>query len=250
MGLLTGTRRALLGGQESYSERVLKTSGLIAYWPLDESSGSVARCLVNPLQNGTYTGVTLANAVGPDGSLSPYFDGAGDYVDLYSAAIRTAFGKTEGSWLVWMKMANLAVWTNATVHYVAQIYTPGGGEDEYIRLYKSNANNRFSFRYAAGNPAVAESSDRNGLSDTDWVLVGMTWSVTGDLVQYIYDGAVVDTDVGIGTWVGDLTLAGAYPAVGASSSLGAASFLGWLAHVMMFDRALTVPEVTDLASPF
>ena len=57
---LLSTRRALLGGSGGYNEKVLRT-GPIAYWPQDETSGTVARCLVNPAQNGTYTGVTLAN---------------------------------------------------------------------------------------------------------------------------------------------------------------------------------------------
>ncbi|GAI14148.1 unnamed protein product, partial [marine sediment metagenome] len=82
------------GGVLAYDDKVLGMDP-IAYWPLSETSGLVANCLVNPAQNGVYTGVTLGQPGIGDGNTAPYFDGTNDYVDVLTAAFIAAYNGSE-----------------------------------------------------------------------------------------------------------------------------------------------------------
>ena len=85
-----GTGRGLMGGG-TYADRVMRY-GPIAYWPLWEASGTVAHCLVNPLQNGTYNspvqGWPPGTGIG-DGNTAPWFDGATSFVNIFSVPIQS-----------------------------------------------------------------------------------------------------------------------------------------------------------------
>ena len=103
-------RRRILGG--SYADKVL-SYGPIAYWPLWETAGASAACLVNPAQSGTAVGVTWANdATGAFGTAAPFFDGANDDINIYTAALAAAFSGHVGSLMVWCRVANAGVWTD------------------------------------------------------------------------------------------------------------------------------------------
>lgn len=68
----------------SYSDVILGTTGLVSYWKLDETSGSIANDSVGT-NNGTYsaTGVTLGqNALVYDGGKSVLFNGSTGYISV------------------------------------------------------------------------------------------------------------------------------------------------------------------------
>jgi len=224
-----------------YSDKTLSYNPK-AYWPLNETSGSVARCLVNSAQNGVYTGVTLGDGVGPDGSPCPFFDGANDYVNIWTTALHDAFNGSEGTVAIWAKVNAVDVWTNGAVKYIFQLNAAAAVE--YARIYKSNTNNRMSYRYQAGG--VTEGGDENGLSETDWMHLALTWSKSADEVRYWRDGAEVATvDTSLGTWVGSID--SDYPIIGASSTIPGGPWHGWLSNSALWGRALAQPEIADLA---
>ena len=70
MGLLLSTRRALIGSvAPTYMDKVLSYNPLV-YFPMNETAGltAVNYGSLGTAANGTYTGVTLANA---QSALSP-----------------------------------------------------------------------------------------------------------------------------------------------------------------------------------
>jgi len=93
----------------AYWERVMATDP-IAYWPLWETSGTVARCLINPAQNGAYNSNVSGWPPGPgigDGNTAPFFDGTNDYVNPFSVTFRGRFNGAEGTVMIWAKVANV-----------------------------------------------------------------------------------------------------------------------------------------------
>ena len=227
----------------SYIAKVLSYNP-IAYWPLNELTGATANCLVNAAQDGAYTGVTLGQTVTDANGVSficPFFDGANDFVDIYSATLGAAFDGGEGSIMIWMKVNAAAVWTDGINRVMMHLGT--NATDNYLRMMKESANNRVQWIYNADG--TLDSDTKTGLSDTDWVMVAMTWSATGDLIQYFYDGALEDTDTGLGTY--DNGLVENFTNIGSQTETPGLLWHGWLAHPAILGRALTVPEIADLA---
>src|SRR3989337_2976194 len=73
----------------SYTEKVrrIRSTSLIAYWPLNENDGTVAWDWGKNAYNATSSGVVPADKVvyGKDGGPCYKFDGSASYVDIYAA---------------------------------------------------------------------------------------------------------------------------------------------------------------------
>lgn len=243
MSLLRGTRRALLGISESYGDRILKTSGLIAYWPLNELSGTIAHCLVNVAQNGTYTGVTLANTPGPgDVGSAPLFDGANDYVNIYSAALAAAFNGAEGTVAIWAKVFDAGTWTDSTTRKALLLRADNNNR---IFMHKTDANNDFRHEYRAGGTICGQNT--LSMTSTDWVHYALTWSASADeMKSYIAGVQSGATATGLGTWAG--TLSDVRSLIGANSNTPDAVWYGWLAHCAVWNTPLSSDQIADLAT--
>ena len=231
-------RRRILGG--AYSAKLLSYSP-IAYWPLWEPSGAVAGCQVNPAQNGAYTGVTLGETGIGDGQTCPLFDGANDVVNVYTAALTSAFDPSEGSFLAWARVADVSVWTDNTARNIALLREDANNR---IVVQKMSTDNTLRFIYEANNNV--EEILVAALTTTDWMSLLLTWSFTDNEVMAYYNGAWQETDTGLGTWVG--TLDSDSTCIGASrSATPQAVFDGWIAHVALFGAALDADAAADLA---
>lgn len=223
-----------------YDKKVLATNPL-AYWPLNDLSGTTARCLVNPAQNGTYTGATLANAAGPDGKAVPLFDGANDFVNIYSATLRDAFNAAEGSAMIWLKVFNVGVWTDGVAR--SSLHLQADNQDQTY-MHRPGGNNTLRYVYEAGD--VIELQDAAGQTSIGWINTLMTWSVADDEVIYYLQGATTGaTDTALGTWVGNL--AASKTLIGASVTTPSLVWYGWLAKAAVWTRALPQAQVTRLA---
>ena len=242
-----GVPLASLGGGalKTYADKVL---GYLpaAYWPLWETSGITARCLVSSSQNGTYnTDVSLwppGTGIG-DGNTAPFFDGTNDYVSLFAAAIQAAANTatTEGSVSVWYRVANVGVWTDGTYRSVySAIDDPS---NRYI-WYKSGVNNNIYVLHDAGG--TAENHTQAGQTATTWQHGCWTWSESADEVKYYLNGTLLATDTVIGNWTGDGNWTSII--IGANSFVPANVFHGWIAHAALFSRAIPQPTVSALAT--
>jgi hypothetical protein len=78
---------------------VLTTTPL-AYWPLNEFSGSTVYDQVEEY-DGTYTGPLLATINAPGRTRAPYFDGLNDRADMQPAALQAALSRSEFSMMAW-----------------------------------------------------------------------------------------------------------------------------------------------------
>lgn len=239
MPLLVGARRGLLSAGLAYYQRVLKL-GPIAYWPLWEASGSVAECLVNSAQNGTYVNApTLGQPGIGDGRACPLFDGVDQYVNIYSAALNSVWNGQEFTVVAWAKVSAAGVWTDGAWGRIVAI---GASSSNLVTISKSLANNRLDFDFLGGG---VYDSGVHTTSETGWLPVAITVSDGDDRIDYWVDGVSVGNDSGVGTWAGALhaTLC----CIGAKNTAAADPFSGYVAHVALFDRVLVGGQVRSLA---
>jgi hypothetical protein len=225
----------------AYWERVMATNP-IAYWPLWEKSGTVAHCLVNPAQNGTYnsdvSGWPTGIGIG-DGNSAPGFDGTNDYVNVNTVALKAAFNTAEGSLHLWLKVAAAGVWTDGTARYAMRFSVDG---NNYIIVIKASANNTLTWTYAAGGVTEARSTVTAG--PTDWFTMGMSWSKSAEEVRYYLSGAWQETDTTLGVWAG----AFANMFIGVANAVPTFQWSGSLAHGAIWDRVLPGSAFADLAT--
>ena len=238
-----GIRNLLFrGGAKTYSQRVLAT-GPIAYWPLWEPSGTVITDISGNGRNGAYSGATPptlgVSGIG-DGRTAASFPGATAYGNVYSVGLRDAFNGAVGSMIVWVKPA-ADVWTDGSVDGWFWIATADGQNAIYVR--KSATNATIEWRVLAGNVGAVRA--KAGQSTVGWLCLALTWN--GSTYQAYYNGVAEGAAVATGTWAG-------LPAsnsmnVGASSTVPASVANGTLAHVALWNRALSPAEVLSFASP-
>jgi hypothetical protein len=209
----------------SYNNRIIASAPQV-YFPLDEISGSVAKNWgsLGAAVNGAYVGVDLRNTPGPKGSQCPYFDGVNDYVNVYFAALAAAFNLALGSFMLWAKMAGSA-WTDGSYHFMPHL--GHDGNQNYIRIIKSNSNNTMSWSIVAGG--AGRTVTGSGNTDTGFFNVLLTWDVAADQAIVYKNGLIVgNTLTSLGTWSG--ALVSNLCTVGAQTTNPSFPFLGYLAH--------------------
>lgn len=230
-------RRMLAGG---YSSKVLGT-GPIAYWPLNEVSGTVAACRINSAQNGTYERdvSVMSTGIGPDGNSAPLF-GTNDAVDIQTATFAAAFSGNPGSWMVWAQ-GDVGAWTDGATRIMLRIEADA---NNYTQMGKTAVNNTARFHYRAGG--TNEVTDVVvAAAPSGWYCFIGTFVRPGDFLQY-QNGGEVATDAIAGVWAG----APAVSLIGAQS-VGPITngWDGYLAHVAVWDYVLPPSTVASLASP-
>lgn len=230
----------------TYIDKVLGY-GPIAYWPLYETTGTTAVCLVNPAQNGTYArNVTMmgtGDGIG-DGNTAPVFDSINDYMAMFSAAFDAVFDGDEGTCMVWGYVSD---WTDNADRYLAQIYDDGS--NNYTLRKKSDPAGANEIRYF-----VQVGGAGGGLNDGT-----LTGSVLMDCYLFTWSDVANETELFLnGVSVGTVALANAWSGGGLSATntlLGAGgsgpvvdALNGRLAHCAVWDSVLPQVTITELAT--
>jgi hypothetical protein len=211
-----------------------------AYWPLWEPSGSVARCLVNPAQNGSYTGVTLGQPGIGDGHTAPLFDGANDYLNIGSATLLTALNGAEWTVMQWVKASGSGVWTDSAERKL--VYLPAS-DGNFIFTRKSSNSNQVDVAYKAGG--ITKVASHTSFSPTTFFCMMSTCSATADAMKLYIDGIQRGgTQSSLGTWAHTFSAA----LIGALSAAPSQVWDGCLAHVALFGSALSPAAILDLAT--
>lgn len=218
--------------------------GPLVYFPQWEAAGLVSDEIVNGW-DGAYTGVTLGQPGIGDGNTAPFFDGANDYNNIFTAALQAAFDGGEGTAAIWARVANVGVWTDGVQRLAIALVVDGNNQ---VYMEKAVANNRLFWRYEANN--VSEIVTLDGVVTLDWFHMAITWSVstppTGEVRAYFNGAQTGPTHVGLGAWAGVLdvnqTLIGGYDRAPLSRL-----WHGWLAHGAVFTSALPPAAIADLA---
>jgi len=238
-----GVRVTQSAAAMAYSDKVL-SYGPLVYFPQWEPAGVVSEELVNTW-NGAYTGVDLGQPGIGDGNTSPWFDGANDYNDIWTAALQAAFNGSEGTAMVWARVNDVSVWTDGVIRYGINLQAD---VNNLLWICKRNLDNVVNWRYMAGG--VPRNINLGGLTTTDWMHWAITWSIstppTGELRAY-YNGAQTGaTQDNLGIWAGNLDAA--LTCIGARDTGPASVWHGWLAHGAIWTSALPPEAILDLAT--
>ena len=237
-----GPGRALLySGIQTYDQKVLAT-GPIAYWPLWETSGVVAECLVNPAQNGTYSSNVATWPVGAgigDGNTAPGFDGTNDWIDIDTAAFVASFNTSTGTALIWTRVVNAGIWTDGNPHHAWHIYR--GVNDRVQQSKRVTNNNVQQIHKGSGVFAIINNA---GHAETDWTCWALTWNVGGNLIAYIGGAQDGPATPGVTAWAGPVVTA----QIGSDTAAPTFPWHGWLAHCAFWNRVLAPAEILALAT--
>ena len=232
----------------SYTEKVrrIRSTSLIAYWPLDENSGTVAWDWGKSAYNATSSGVVPADKVvyGKDGGPCYKFDGSASYVDIY-AALAGAID-TVGTGSIWFACEDNVL--NGTT--LRRIFTMSADANNAVLIEKTAVANTFRVAYIAGGTtkSVSPVIYEPGLSDMgkNWHHLAITLSTTADEAKVYLDGAQSgSTLTSLGTWSG--AVASDLFVLGSASTTAANVWLGWLQHMALWSVVLSADEIADLA---
>jgi hypothetical protein len=214
---------------------------------LDEKSGAVAYDLVSGrvagAQNGAHTGVTLgADGIG-DGRACPFYDGANDLTNVYTATFAAAFNAAEGTAMMWAKVVNAGVWTDGAARRSIQMRADISNR---ISIEKAAANNEINFVYIAGG--TSEVVAIQPITDTDWMHLALTWSksagANGEMRAYYNGTQTGATQTALGVWAGALNAT--VTSLGAGGTGPWNVWNGWVAHGAVWDRPVSADEVQQL----
>ena len=228
-------RRRFMGSQAEYYQKILSMFGssLIAYWPLWETSGTVATDISGNARNGTYYGATLNNILSMSGKPSPYFDG-NDYVNIYSTGMHDAFNGDEGVVSIKSKVPTAQLTDGAGRRFV-ELYMDASNR---ILIYKGSANNSIAINLTIGG--VAYEIGLSQFVETGWFTATLTWSKVGNFIKAFYGGSLMYT----------APFSGTLPPIIAArigSSVGASNYLiGGVSDLIMANRAITDTEAQIL----
>lgn len=243
------SRRVVLFGKAAYSQKILSTrySNLVGYWPLWESVGvTVALDQSSRANNGAYgagaTSPTLGQLGIGDGKTCASFD-SGDFVDLYSAGFDADFSGAEGTFAAWARITNAAVWGDGVERKLCQFRT---STNSLVAVMKYTNANTLRFQYTAG--ATTEAFNTTDYAVTTWLHIAFTWSKSAEVVYGYVNGTQIGTSGTLGVWGGTLNSALCCVGAGGTTPAGA-GWIGLVAHPVMWNVALTQPEIARLSTP-
>ncbi len=217
-----------------YSARVAATQPdhLIAYWPLWESAGSTVYDYSGNGRNVTASGVTWGQPGIGDDHTAPRFDGVNDHINDLSDVFGA--GEFDGDLvtiMLWAKIDQVAAGS-----YLLRI--DGGDGAGFIALLRS-ADTGYT-RFTCGGKTAS-----CGYPDGDWHCFVLVSDRAGNGV-----GAFVDGEQQ-GTWLTGQTEWTATTLSTLKDAIGSTGynlyFPGCIAHVAMWDTALTAAEIAALA---
>lgn len=214
-------------------------TGLIQSLSLNEVSGTTANDYSAENNDGTFSGVALNATNSPiPRERAGLWDGTNDFVNNFSAALASDFNGSEGTFVLWAKVASSSVWTDGTVRYLAQLSV---NANNLVRIIKLTTNNTLRFDYVAGG--TSELITKSSVSDTDWFHVAITWSKANERVRGYFNGELVSTSTTLGVWAG--AIVGAQ--IGANTLTPLNVWSGYLSNYRLYNRELTADEIASLA---
>jgi hypothetical protein len=226
----------------TYEDKILTTfsDDLLAYWPLDETEGSVAADVSGNGHNGSYSGVTLDQLDGAGVTMgrAGLYDGINDVVTAHSFGNVLSTLNT-GTASVWVRVADASNWIEAKERFV---YAFGGRGHNALRKTLNNPG-----RIQAG--WVPAAPDPGGskyfiTSTTDWFNIIVTWESPGILCIYL-NGANQEPCVEI---VGSAGTPGTF-GFGFDPSGSGRVWHGYIHHAFFLDRVADADEITLIADP-
>ncbi len=174
----------------------------------------------------------------------PPVNGGVCYFDAMELRRMDGFLGDQGTIIVPAQVANVGVWTDGIARQIIQVGVDG---PNYLFIRKTGNNNEIQFHYRAGG--ILELQVTAGLANIDFASYGMTWDVaagaTGEVRYYIRGVPSGAMDVGLSTWVGDLS--NTQVVIGASTTVPANVWSGNIGPVPVWNKALTADQMAYLS---
>jgi hypothetical protein len=220
--------------------QAIAPANLLAYWPLDELSGSVITDRSGSGRNGVYSNTTYGSP-GPDGRPCAGFNGTSSFGNLYSASLAGAFNGQEGSFSMWCRMANAGVWTDGVTRRALYFLVDASNRAGF---FKPTTANEMDCLYVAGGTSLA--AGKGTFSPTDWFHLGQTWSKSNNqMIFYVGGVAITPISTGLGTFAG--ALSAVQTILGSLSTTPAQNWSGFEADVAVWSTPLTAAQMAALA---
>ena len=202
-------------------------ANLIGYWPFNDAAGSaVSYGAVAGCDAGAAGGPTYSEPGIGDGNTSILFDGVNDGFTANADPFKTAFNELEGAAMLWIKAANAGVWTDGVVRFLLWFYHASAA----INVVKNSDNTTYGQMTPTGTVFTT-------ITSTDWVHLAITWSQSLDFFRFYVNGVQIGIDQTFTAGMTDI------------SALYISYFWsGWMAHVIVLDRAATGPEIVKAAT--
>ena len=167
----------------------------------------------------------------------PYFDGTAGYINIFSTAFANAFNGAEGTILIWPKVYDAGVWTDAVTRWIIHFSVDGNNT---IRIYK-DASNPLTWLYNAGGTALSVTL---AVTPTNFMRLGLTWSKSNNKVRAFYNGVQTSVDkTGLGVWAGALDAT--KTVIGAYNTTPVSVWYGYLADGVLLNREATPEEIKE-----
>lgn len=231
------------GGGETYLQRVL-SFGPLVYWPLvteltgtnaDNAEGTAAR-------DGTYNADVSGwptRATGPYNGSAPTFDGT-EYVNIYTPSL--AANWTPGVCTV-CAYGKMSAWGDSVGKIILSLGYDGSAN--YLTIGKGSALNQTAFIYFAGGTIKYV---QYPMAITDWVHYAMTVDMnagaSGEMKAFVDGVQVGSTQTGLGTWAS--APIDTRCVIGAFRTTPSSAYYGNIAHVAIFNAALTPTQIAQL----
>lgn len=223
----------------AYTGKV-KALSPIAYWPLAEASGSTALDASGNGRDGAYTGVTLgASGIG-DGRSAASFDGSTSRANVFSASLAAAFSGAAGTVCGWARMSGSGVWSDATNRYLFELNV---NAQNRVSILRSTTNGVVTLAYRGGN--VLKQLNTAAQSSLAFLHYALTWDTVADQVKAYLNGAQIGATQ---TTLTPFTGTPAVAVIGAQTAVPAAVWSGTIAHVALWNTALSGAQIASLAS--
>lgn len=232
-----------------YTNKVLALNP-IAYWPLSDG-GSVVVDESGHGLHGVYSNTTLdqASVSQPvmindrlvplsDGRTSASFNGSTSYANIYSAALNSAFN---GQLFTISAFLRVNDWTSGTQRLLLRFRVDGSNDFYFDRFGAGNLRANYAAQGVALKTVNLASQGFSG-----WYHVAAVIDKANDQFSYYVNGALVSTvQTGLGTWTGSLSSTQTLIGGGA---LPGNVWDGSIAHVALFNTALTPTQIFNLSS--
>ena len=176
-------------------------SSVIAYWILNESSGTYAYDTSGYNFHGLYVGnVSLGQEGIEDNNTSVYFTNSlSCRLDLSNSGVHTLMNFSEGTLCFWSKPNNASQWTDGVGKYILYIQPSVTNNIFIIKMPASNTI-RLSMQEAGVSRGFVDKVV-TPLPESGWIHIGVTWSAISGIATLYYNGsAVVSTLTWAGLW--------------------------------------------------
>jgi hypothetical protein len=233
----------LFGRSTPYANKVLNTAAanLIAYYPLNEKTGTTLIDRSSKGRNGTSTGFDLSGYAGiGDGNTAPLLDGVNDFGNIYSAGLAADFNGAAGTVSLWFRMASAGVWSDGITRRALNLQADANNR---VLVQRSASANAFNGVYIAGGTTKTVSF--TGVSSLDWMHFALTWNKPADQLIGYLNGVASTPQTGLGTFVG--ALASTVVLIGAGAQTPTFVSSGYLAHVALWSATLSASQISSLA---